>query len=238
MSTLWIAVIVLAAPPGEETSLAQVTSPPATVAEEPLVPLRTGPELRDAVREAMRRWARPGDKEADLAARDFLVLYEELRHDGNLSRAQREQFSTKVRGRLLKLAQQIKKRVAVQKRLAKTKRPESVDFPGGRADVLAQRGGFGRGGFGGGFGGPGFGGPMMGGPMMGGAGGPGTMNDDHGEALVELIQQTIAPSTWDVNGGPGSIYYWRPGRAIVVRQRGDVHDQIADVLRQMGKMGR
>ncbi|MHC4181294.1 MAG: hypothetical protein ACYSWU_27675, partial [Planctomycetota bacterium] len=118
--------------------------------------------------------------------------------------------------------------------------------------VLAQVGGFGRpGGFGGGFGrqggfampgfgGGGFGGPGMGGGMMGGGpfGAAGQNSFDHGQELVDLIQQTIAPQTWDVNGGLGSIYYWRPGRALVIRQTGEVHDQVGGLLEQFGRMGR
>ena len=232
MSTLWIAAILIAAPPGE-VAAEQGTPPVVTTAQtpavqQPLVPLRTGPELRDAVRAALRRWARPSDKEADLAAREFLVLFGELQQDNRLAMSQREELRNKIRGRLLNLAQQINKRVAIQRRLARSKQPESVDAAG-KNDVLAQWGGAGRGG---------MGGPMMGGGMMGGGFGAGPVNDDHGQEQVELIQQTIAPTTWDVNGGPGSIYYWRPGRAIVVRQMGEVHGQIGDVLQQMGKMGR
>jgi hypothetical protein len=40
---------------------------------------------------------------------------------------------------------------------------------------------------------------------------------DYGPALVELIQRTIVPSFWDVNGGPGTIIYYRPAMALVVR---------------------
>ncbi|KKL21876.1 hypothetical protein LCGC14_2441080, partial [marine sediment metagenome] len=42
---------------------------------------------------------------------------------------------------------------------------------------------------------------------QGAFGGGAWADNDHGEALVELIQQVISPATWDVNGGPGAIYY-------------------------------
>jgi type 1 glutamine amidotransferase len=48
----------------------------------------------------------------------------------------------------------------------------------------------------------------------------------------------IAPGTWDVNGGAGSIYYWAPGHAMVILQTDDVHDQIADVLLQLQNANR
>jgi len=232
MSMALIAAALLGVTP-VEAGTPQSVAPPAQVEQEPLVPPRVGIELRDATRAALRRWARPSDKEADLAARELLVLYKELQQDDEMARSVREPLRNKVRGRLQKLSQQIKKRTAIRKRLAKSKRPKSVANTG--QDVLCQWGGFGGQGFGGqGFGG-GAGGPMMGGM---GFGAPGQKRkDDYGEDLVELIQATIAPQTWDVNGGPGTIYYWRPGRSIVVRQMGEVHDNIGGLLEQLHRAG-
>ncbi|MFZ5833545.1 MAG: hypothetical protein ACOY3P_25950 [Planctomycetota bacterium] len=51
---------------------------------------------------------------------------------------------------------------------------------------------------------------------------------------VALIRTTIAPASWDVNGGRGSVCYWRPGRAIVVRQNAEVHGQLGGVIEQLG----
>jgi hypothetical protein len=56
---------------------------------------------------------------------------------------------------------------------------------------------------------------------------------DNGQALVDLIQRTIAPASWNVNGGPGAIVYFRPSRALVVRQRSEVHEQLQDVVRAL-----
>ncbi len=47
------------------------------------------------------------------------------------------------------------------------------------------------------------------------------------------VPRTIAPDSWDIRGGPGSIYYWRPGRALVVRQTTEVHDWLAETLEQL-----
>jgi hypothetical protein len=58
---------------------------------------------------------------------------------------------------------------------------------------------------------------------------------DDGQALVELIQTTIAPSSWDVNGGRGTIYYWPAWHVLVVRQTDDVHEQIGGVMHAMRK---
>jgi hypothetical protein len=258
MSTLWIAVVALAVVPGVGETLGGMPAPLVVLQEQPVVAPRTGADLRDAVRAALRRWARVGSGEADLAAREFLVLYRELEADDQLARPVREELRNKVRSRLLKLAEQISKRTAVEKRLAKDRRPASVGAAATGNSVLAQLGGFGGpGGFGGrgfpgpafgwpggfampGFAGGGFGIPGRGGGMMAGGpfGGAGQFTGDYGPELVDLIQRTIAPQTWDVNGGLGTIYYWRPGRALVVRQTGNVHDQIGGLLEQMGRMGR
>jgi len=41
-----------------------------------------------------------------------------------------------------------------------------------------------------------------------GAGGFGGADNDS-NALVDLIQQTIDPESWDINGGPGTIAIFR-----------------------------
>ncbi|MFN0056313.1 MAG: hypothetical protein ACKV0T_29560 [Planctomycetales bacterium] len=49
--------------------------------------------------------------------------------------------------------------------------------------------------------------------------------------LIDLIQSTIAPESWDVNGGRGTIRYYRPLHVLVVRQTAEVHAQIGGTLR-------
>ena len=49
---------------------------------------------------------------------------------------------------------------------------------------------------------------------------------DYGPHLVALIQRTIAPEFWNVNGGPGVIVYYPPLRLLVVRATSQVHGQI------------
>lgn len=53
---------------------------------------------------------------------------------------------------------------------------------------------------------------------------------DHGETLVELIQNVISPDHWDVNGGPGSIVYYAPLKVLVVRASGDVHGHVGGLF--------
>ncbi len=58
---------------------------------------------------------------------------------------------------------------------------------------------------------------------------------DYGGALVELIQRTIAPEFWDVNGGPGTIVYYRQWQALVVRATGDIHEKIGGTVEDLRK---
>ncbi|NUQ63259.1 MAG: hypothetical protein HUU20_12335 [Pirellulales bacterium] len=171
--------------------------------------------LDDAVHAALRRRARPTDEEAKPAARELLAVYGALEQDGHLPKAQRERLRVQVRRRLLKLADQITYVEAVEKRNADMRRPKSVQLPDGKPEALAQ---------------------IQGGPAQRGQAGFGGGPPDAGEQLVDLIQRTIAPSTWDVNGGPGAIYYWRPGRALSVRQTSEVHHRLGGLLDQIRQM--
>lgn len=52
---------------------------------------------------------------------------------------------------------------------------------------------------------------------------------DYGPRLVSLIQRTISPQFWEVNGGPGVIIYYPPLRVLVVRATSQIHGQIRDL---------
>ena len=249
MTTLWLAAALLMQSSAD--SVPPTSEPPSDAVQAPVIEPRSGVVLRDAVRDALRRWARPEPEgeQAEVAAREFLVLFEELQQDDQLAKSVREPLLSKVRGRLMQLAAQIEKQTAIARRLADENRPPDIQRD--RADdILPQIGGFGRGGLGHGFGQPGFGQPgfrggfqgggMMGGPMFGGGmmpGGRQAMPTDNGPQLVELIHRTISPPSWDVNGGPGTIYYWQPGRAMVVRQTQEVHEKMENLIEQLNRAG-
>lgn len=77
----------------------------------------------------------------------------------------------------------------------------------------------------------------MGGPSYvlqhsGGAFG-GAARYDHGQELVDLIQRAIKPDFWDVHGGPGSIFYYRPLMALVVRATSEVHGNVGGLMRAL-----
>ncbi|NUQ62341.1 MAG: hypothetical protein HUU20_07625 [Pirellulales bacterium] len=71
------------------------------------------------------------------------------------------------------------------------------------------------------------------GPGPGGLGG-GAMADF--DSLIELITTTIAPTTWDEVGGPGSIAPFETNLSLVISQTQEVHEEIADLLEQLRRM--
>lgn len=64
------------------------------------------------------------------------------------------------------------------------------------------------------------------GDVVGGASG-GAAVADHAAELIELITTTLAPETWEQNGGEGSIYYFNNFRVLVVRQTAEIHHRPA-----------
>ena len=53
--------------------------------------------------------------------------------------------------------------------------------------------------------------------------------------LIDLIQNTIEPESWQANGGKGTISYFDLLKVLVVRQTGEVHHQLNDALQQLRK---
>nr|WP_123784763.1 hypothetical protein [Pirellula staleyi] len=61
---------------------------------------------------------------------------------------------------------------------------------------------------------------------------------DHGRELVELIERTINPAFWDVNGGPGTIVYYAPLQCLVVRATSDMHGRVGNLAEDLRAAGR
>jgi general secretion pathway protein D len=54
--------------------------------------------------------------------------------------------------------------------------------------------------------------------------------------LMELIRSTVAPSSWQEAGGPGSVQYYPLGMALVVSQTRAVQEEVADLLAALRRL--
>ncbi len=121
----------------------------------------------------------------------------------------------RLRSRLEKVCDQIERKYAKTDRGAKRKEiPSTLALP--ESNVLAQQV------------------AVQAGGAFGQAAQPSAdATIDYGPELVEIIQQTISPATWNVNGGNGAIIYFTPLRVMVVSAPEAVHDQVDDLLGQL-----
>lgn len=53
------------------------------------------------------------------------------------------------------------------------------------------------------------------------------------QQLIDLIQTTIGPEVWDVNGGQGTIAYFANGHALVIAAPDNVHTDLAGLLERL-----
>jgi general secretion pathway protein D len=56
------------------------------------------------------------------------------------------------------------------------------------------------------------------------------------QQLISLIQQTVQPTTWDSQGGPGAISPFQTNLSLVISQTQEVHEEIADLLEQLRRL--
>ena len=63
--------------------------------------------------------------------------------------------------------------------------------------------------------------------------GPDDLNAVHGQDLVELLTSTVAHTTWNDVGGPGSLNLDVPRLALIVSSTPEVHGQIYSLLTQL-----
>lgn len=73
-------------------------------------------------------------------------------------------------------------------------------------------------------------------PLTTGPGGMGGAALADFDSLIDLIQTTVAPDTWQDVGGPGSISPFPTNLSLVISQTQEVHEQISDLLEQLRRM--
>jgi hypothetical protein len=70
----------------------------------------------------------------------------------------------------------------------------------------------------------------LGGPAAVIEGATGGAPIDYADDLIDLITETISPTHWNVNGGSGSIVFYRPALALVVRASSEVQSGVGGLL--------
>lgn len=212
--------LILAAPPSDALSVD--TDQP-----------RAYHEINQDIRKWMARESRAQTPdERSTAVQSLADLYLELKNDPRLDEAPTlKQYKAKVWSRLTRIKKTLQARIErEQSKTHQNRQPDEFQAEqialsdanraaeslaaqmslvssslGGPSTVFAQAGG-------------------------GDAFGGGAVRDD-GAALVELITRVIEPDFWDVNGGPGTIFYYAPVRALVVRATSEVHHKLGGGLR-------
>lgn len=72
-------------------------------------------------------------------------------------------------------------------------------------------------------------------PMSaGGAAGGGSFADF--QSLIDLIQTTVVPDTWEALGGPSTMAPYPQNLSLVISTTSEVHDQIADLLDSLRRL--
>jgi hypothetical protein len=192
--------------------------------------VKSAHELREAIHAALVAEAGAETQAERLAAVARIVrLYGDLKDNPHIAFRDRVRLRTKLRSRLRRVAADMKRDLgktnsekiesaiasdsgasggqaqsdpgkALVELIESTIRTETWTGRGGRGVVAVHAPGRVAGDAGAGGGG-GFG---------GGIGGGGGVNSAaaQAESLIELIQTTIRPETWEVNGGRGTIMYW------------------------------
>ena len=56
------------------------------------------------------------------------------------------------------------------------------------------------------------------------------------EDLIKLVTNTVEPFSWQDNGGEGTIDFFSPARALVVKQTVEVQEQIGDILEALRRL--
>jgi hypothetical protein len=70
----------------------------------------------------------------------------------------------------------------------------------------------------------------LGGPAIVFASAAGGGPVDFADDLIDLITETVSPTHWNVNGGSGSIMFYRPALALVVRASSEVQGRVGDLV--------
>jgi hypothetical protein len=192
--------------------------------------LRSYHQYEDAIDDALRTEARAKDEHQRAEAiRRLAALFRELRRDPRLETSDTlKGYKTKVWSRLTRVKADLQRQVDREAKLAKREGNESETKAIQQAtESLAEQ----MSAMNYTMGGPGYVLAQTGAAFGGGA------VADNGQELIDLIQHTIRPDYWDTVGGPGSIFYFRPLMALVVRASSEVHGNVGGLVDQLRRAG-
>lgn len=198
------------------------------VAAEELSPAK----LRQEIHAALRAESTSTGSEREAAIRRLTVLYRIAEADEQLSDASRRQLTTHLRARLKRVEASLVKTLdpSTGAQLQSADASTQSHMPRtilaqirGNPPAAAPAGGAIQNN-------PGVAAGNFRPPANGSFAAQTTANANQ---LIELIQNTIAPTSWDVRGGQGSIRFFAPAQVLVIRQTGGIHDQVGAAIGKM-----
>ena len=222
MHYMLVGLLLLGAEPGASTT--PITGPPPAVRE------KLHAEFDREIGAALKRESRANHpRERTAAIRELCRIHQELVADPRYSTTDwLKGFRAKVWGRLMQTKAELKRQLARQNgppgRGEVRETPEEIareQAQSTAADSLATTLGLLD--------------SSLGSPGLLAARGGGAETEANGRELVELIQHTINPDSWDVNGGPGTIFYYAPLQCLVVRASTEVHENLGGVVGALRK---
>jgi len=211
--------------------LAVVGADTGSTAATPTVALRRYHEIERDLTEALRSEVRAQTPESRaVAVRKMCDLYQELASDSRLETSdQLKNYQSKLWSRMTRIKRELEQQVARQAGKAPGRAPSEAELQAvqdAAVSLAAQMS---------------YSNYTLGGPayvlsQSGAAFGGGAVND-HAQELIDLIQRRIRPNFWDVSGGPGSMFYYRPLMALVVRATSEVHGDVGGLLGALRRAG-
>jgi hypothetical protein len=223
MSSLLILVTLYA-------SIGDISDAPTTTSEGKQAQPRRYHEIDADIRDALRAEAlAETDGQRGEAVHQIVAIYQELRRDPRLATSDTlKKYKAKLWSRMTRVKRDLERKLNRQARSAERdgdrEQLEAIEQATRNLATQVSMMNY-----------------TMGGPSYilersGGAFG-GRASFDHSQELIDLIQRTIKPDSWDVHGGPGSMFYYRPLMALVVRATSEVHGNVGGLLRAMRQAG-
>ena len=189
---------------------------------------RPAHEFRRAVHDALRQQATTSGAEQEAAVHELLALYREVHASTQFSEPAQRQLTSLVHNRLQRIQR------ALQKDAEEPAGPDKPSVPPAQRALLAQI--------------PGIraaqnppAAPAAGNlpgqrnapNQAGGAGDFNAATARNAQNLIELIETTIAPKSWQSAGGLGTIMYFAPSQVLVVRQTDGIHTQVGGAIQRL-----